>query len=326
MRVLDAMARVAVEQGLHRTTVASVLARGSIAHATFYRHFRCLDDCFLALLDEVMGRTTELMSEAFAGDGSWPEKVVAALAALLAFLDAESVLARVYLVESMAGGPIALEHRARELRALVPLIDAGREYSSRSGREPSLDSAGIITATLGMLHDRLITGQAPPFMAQLGPLARFVLDQHLDAKSCAEAVAGTGQLARQMAHENSFARPAASSVEVPLPKALRHPNSFRLRSCVRYLAEHPGASNQAVAAGIDLRHHGQMSILLRRLERGGLLAKRPGRAGTPNAWTLTPDGEQAARILNSARDAVTSRLGPTGSTVQPTSDTHIKTK
>lgn len=292
------MARVAVERGFRHVTVSSVLERGSIAHSTFYDHFDSLDACFLALLDDVLDHSIALISEACdEGERSWPESVAAALAATLFFLDAEPVLARVCLVESMAAGATALEHRARALRAIAVMLDAGRDRSSGNGPESPLDAIGIVMAIAGVLHDQLVSGQAPPLTSQLERLVGFVLGRRPSLDSLAAALPRAKRPGTGLTWMHSSGRLPAGNADVTLPKALSHPNSFRARACILYLAEHSDASNQAIAAGINLRHHGQMSSLLRRLEREGLLAKRAGGAGYPNAWRLTPDGAQVARAL-----------------------------
>jgi hypothetical protein len=66
---------------------------------------------------------------------------------------------------------------------------------------------------------------------------------------------------------------------------------------VLYVAEHPGASNQKIATGIGIRHLGQASTLLARLEQMEVLIKQAGGAGRPNAWTLSPHGQGIARSL-----------------------------
>ena len=64
-----------------------------------------------------------------------------------------------------------------------------------------------------------------------------------------------------------------------------------------YLAENPGASNRKIASGIGIRHLGQASTLLARLEEIEVLTKRPGGAGRANAWRLSSQGEEIARSL-----------------------------
>jgi hypothetical protein len=48
---------------------------------------------------------------------------------------------------------------------------------------------------------------------------------------------------------------------------------------------------------IGIKHLGQASTLLSRLERLEVLTKRAGGAGRPNAWTLSPHGEEIVRSL-----------------------------
>jgi DNA-binding MarR family transcriptional regulator len=59
-------------------------------------------------------------------------------------------------------------------------------------------------------------------------------------------------------------------------------------SCLRFLAEHDGASGSGVRDGLGVRHLSQASRLLARLERDGLLEKQAG--GRENHWHLTARG------------------------------------
>ena len=59
------------------------------------------------------------------------------------------------------------------------------------------------------------------------------------------------------------------------------------------VAEYPGASNRRVADLSGIRDQGQISRLMRRLEGNGLIHNTGGAtAGVPNAWRLTPRGEE----------------------------------
>jgi hypothetical protein len=85
--------------------------------------------------------------------------------------------------------------------------------------------------------------------------------------------------------------------ELQVPKMLLHASARRLRSCVRYLAENPQASDQDVAEGIGVSHSGQVSILLTRLHDGGLLVKDCGGVGRLNAWCFSAYGTELAHAL-----------------------------
>ncbi len=63
-----------------------------------------------------------LMSQAFADQDDWREGIRGALESLLMFFDEQPLLARVWLVESLAAGSWALERRERHVRALTRMI------------------------------------------------------------------------------------------------------------------------------------------------------------------------------------------------------------
>lgn len=296
-RILDAMAQVVAERGYQRTSIASVVANARVSRIAFHEAFDDIEGCFLALLRRIMRRSTALITDAFEQEGSWPDGVLAGLTALLDFLDTEPLLARICLVEVHAAGPAALDQRARELSTLTPLIDAGRGRSVPDGDLPSVVAEATVAAVAGLLHNRLVADEAPPFILLLGQLMAVVTVPYLGAESAASEMARATRIAQSIVRERS-SRHSAGDIQIPVE--LRAPSAYRMRASLLYIAEHPGASNQDVAAGIELRHLGQMSKLLTRLESLGLLTKQAGGAGRPNAWSLDRQGEHVARILHDA--------------------------
>jgi AcrR family transcriptional regulator len=295
-RILDAMVGEVAERGLRGATVAGVCARAGVSRSTFYELFEDLEACILAVLRQVVSRSTALMSEAFVREDRWQDGVLAALAALLVSLDREPLLARVCLLETLAGSPAVLKHRARELAALDPLVDLGREHAHASGEPPELTAEASVASVAGILHTRLVTGEAPPFIGLLGQLVGLVVAPYLDSHDVVREIKRGEEMARVIAEEHSSA-PSSSHARVRIPAGLRHPGAYRARSCVIFLAAHPGVSNKAVAAGIGVSSLGQVSELLKRLAGIGMLIKHSGGAGRPNAWWLTPHGELIAQVL-----------------------------
>ena len=276
-------------------------AQAGVSRSTFYELFKDLDACVLVVLRQVASRSTALMAKAFAEEDSWQDGVLAALAALLESLDREPLLARVCLLEMLAGSPEVLEHRARELAALNPLVDVGREQARTNNAEPvELTAEASVASVAGILHARLVTGEAPPFIGLLGQLVGLVVCPYLDPYDVVLEVKRGEALAQAIA-EKRASSPSPPSTTMQLPATLSHPGAYRARSCVTFIAVHPGASNKQIAAGIDVPHLGQVSELLARLARGGMLRKRAGGAGRPNQWWLTPEGEQIAQALATTR-------------------------
>ena len=76
--------------------------------------------------------------------------------------------------------------------------------------------------------------------------------------------------------------------------------TYRTARVLDCIAELSGASNRAVAERAGITDPGQISKLLRRLERLGLTVNTGGGhlSGEPNAWQLTQLGGQVAQRLS----------------------------
>jgi AcrR family transcriptional regulator len=292
-RILEAMTEIVAEKGLYGTTIAAVAERASVSRLTFTEIFGSIEHAFVALVQQVTSWPANLIRDAFERESSWRASVLAGLEALLVFLDAEPALARVCLIDALAGPPAALEHRARLLQPLVGLVEEGREGLSPERQPPAVTGEGVVASVAGVLHARLVAGQAPPFVGLLGELASLVVTPYLGTAEAAEAARIGERRSRAIARERS-AKPRR---RVPIPRELHHARASRARACVLYVAENPGASNQKIASGIGIRHLGQASTLLARLEEIEVLIKRAGGAGRPNAWRLSRQGEEIVRSL-----------------------------
>jgi AcrR family transcriptional regulator len=71
---------------------------------------------------------------------------------------------------------------------------------------------------------------------------------------------------------------------------------YQSQRCLRYVGEHQQPSSQAVRGDLGFRHLSQVSRILARLERLGLLEtiRLPGK---PHAWRATPLGQEVLRAL-----------------------------
>ncbi len=178
-RLLDAMAQIAAEDGFRRVTIGGLCARAAVSPGVLRKLFGGLDGCFLVLLERVMERSTRLVIEAFEAGASWPDGVLAGLEALLVFLDSEPVLARVCLVEALAGPREAAELRARLFALLKPLLDRGRERLAPKQQPSQLTARATIALVAGILQEQFVEGE-PVFIEMLGELAGLVVGQYLD--------------------------------------------------------------------------------------------------------------------------------------------------
>jgi AcrR family transcriptional regulator len=293
-RLLKATLEVLAAEGLRGITIDAVVKQARVSSVTFRELFGSIEQALVELMVEVTARSVNLVRDAFESEQSWGAGVLAGLEALLTFLDSEPLLARVCLVEALAGPSAAIERRAQLLEPLATLVDGAREMLPTDKQPPEATAEAAIALVAGVLHTRLVTGQAPPFIDFLGELAALVIAPYLGLIEAAEAARTGDEHSKRIARERAARSP---DLRVPVPMRLLHGNATRARACIRYVAEHPGASNKKIATGIGMSHLGQISKLLADLASDGVLTKQPGAAGRPNAWTISWQGEQVLQAL-----------------------------
>jgi hypothetical protein len=216
--------------------------------------------------------------------------VRSALASVLGFLDSEPLLARMWLVESLAAGSRALERRERNLAALRDQVlsswPAGDTWTL-----PPLAAEGAMASVLGIIHSHIVTGWQTPLIELLGPLMGLVAAQYLPSPAVALEIGRGEELAREIQASTGH----TIRTRVTIPALLSNPNAHRARQCPLFLAEHPQASNREIASGIGVAHASQISKLLSCLLAERLVARHSAGAGKRNAWWLTSRGEEVAR-------------------------------
>ena len=195
-RIVAAMMEVVGERGFAAVSVKLVTAQAGVSSRTFYECFDSLEDCFTAVLDAGLAQATRLITDAFVEADRWEDGVLAALASVLAFFDAEPRLARVWFVESMAAGSMALERRERIITVLRSVIV--RPWSDLVPEEPdAFTVAGIMASVLGLIHSHLV--RKTPLLELLGPLMGLIAAPYLEKSDVARQVERGKEAARSIA-------------------------------------------------------------------------------------------------------------------------------
>lgn len=308
-RILTATVAVAAERGLAAASPASVTARAHVSRRTFSAHFDSVDDVLISVIDDALDHVSALVRRACGTRKPWRARLREALVKVLAFLDRRPELARVLLVETLAGGPALLRHRQEALDSFCALV-AARIAADSATRSPLAAEAGL-ASVMGVVYARLLDPSHSPLVELVGPLMGVLT-----------AAAWTGpeieiemRRGAELAHKfrESPLHPPEEAGPLPdngaLPKLLRDPRSFRARQCLLYTVAHPGSSNRAIGDGIGVAHRGQLCALLNGLLREGLVSKDPGRPGHPNSWSATRHGHRIALLLRDAQRPPASARG-----------------
>jgi AcrR family transcriptional regulator len=112
-RLLEAVGRAVAEKGYAAATIDDIVRGAGVSKKTFYDHFRDKLDCFLAAYEAASDELLARLREAQSGHVDWLERTRAGIVAYLRWLAAEPALARVFLIEVAAAGPVAAERRER---------------------------------------------------------------------------------------------------------------------------------------------------------------------------------------------------------------------
>ncbi|MGH2854012.1 MAG: TetR/AcrR family transcriptional regulator [Solirubrobacteraceae bacterium] len=292
-RIVTAMVELVCERGVSAITVADIVGRSGVSRRTFYDLFSDRDDCLLAAFEHAVARAAAVVVPAYEGAGSaWRDRIGAGLEALLKFLDEEPALGRLCVVDVLAAERPALEHRARVVEALVDAVHEGgaRPRGGARRRPARIVAEGAAGAVLAVIHARLCEPSPGPLSGLLNELMGMVVLPYL----------GAAAAARELERPVPKTRRRLPAPADPL-RELDMRLTYRTMRVLLAISELGGraSTNREVADASGISDQGQMSKLLWRLEHLGLIANAavdPGR-GEPNAWALTPRGQQVERAI-----------------------------
>jgi AcrR family transcriptional regulator len=284
LRLVKAAVAVASEHGYEGISVTAVVARAGVSRKTFYELFDGREGCFLAVLEEAFAQMASAAGPAYEQQGRWSERVRAALLALLEFLELERDMGAFVLSYLVGSGPRSEVLRARVLRRLQRVVEEGRSQA-RPSQEPSpLTAEFVVGGVLAVIHARLQS--SPQRLGGLvNPLMWMIVLPYLGP-----TVAGR-ELTRTIPKRP--AAPATPRAGDPL-RDLGMRLTYRTGRVLAAVAEEPGCSNVGIGALVEVTDQGQISKLLARLARLGLVVNTGlGQAkGSTNAWHLTPRGHE----------------------------------
>lgn len=300
--MLAAAAQAARETGAAEVSVAAIVSRSGVSRRTFYEVFRDRDDCMLAVFDEALARAAERMLPASREHaGSWLQATRAGLLAFLEFLEEQPTLGGFLLVDSPGAGSGVLQRRAEVVELLIDAVDDGRKLARNPERVSRISAEGLVGAVLAIVSTRLAS-RPRVGNREIGEDAMTGLSGQLMSILVLPYL-GPAAAAREAA------RPSPSPVAAPAPPTgdaagelsirLTYRTVTVLRAIAQLGATVADASNAQVAASAGVADPGQISKLLARLARAGLIENAGGshERGEANAWRLTPRGAALEQTL-----------------------------
>jgi AcrR family transcriptional regulator len=301
-RLLGAAVLAVDEMGWSRVTIAHIASGARVSRRTFYDVFENREDCLLAVLQDTVARVEDELADANLDGLAWRERVRTGLWRILCFLDREPVLARVCVVQSARGSQRVLEYREQTLARLTAVVREG-ERTSRARERSPLVAEGLVGAALAIVYKRLLIGARSPLSDLLGELmSMLVLPYQGPAVASRERTRPAPQAPATSV--GAYGRTTGAGSRDPL-RSIPMRLTYRTARVLDGIATHPGASNRLVADHAGITDQGQVSKLLARLERLGLLANTGAgqTKGEPNAWALTERGHRVVDGIGMHADA-----------------------
>jgi AcrR family transcriptional regulator len=292
VRMLAAAAQVVAEYGFGGMSITRVTGRARVSRRTFYDLFDDREDCFLAVFDEAVDRARTVAIRAAAGKRSWREQVRAGLAALLVFAGDEPVAGSLLIVDALGAGPKVLARRAKVLATLHAIVDQGRSEAKPGKELPPLTAEGTVGAVLAIIHARMLDDSGPPLLELVSSLMGTIVLPYLGQPAAMQELARPVPVVTR-----TWAPPAKGpldGVEMRL--------TYRTLRVLATISSQPAASNREIAHLAGVADQGQISKLLTRLERLGLVHNAGAHAkGEPNAWRLTHKGLEVQEAVGIER-------------------------
>ncbi|MGA7703509.1 MAG: hypothetical protein WB998_01295 [Solirubrobacteraceae bacterium] len=287
-RMIAAMIDTISERGRSGATVAHVVSRSGVSRRTFYEVFEDFEDCFLAALNQSIARAGEYVREVYEPDAKWSVRIRAALIAALEFVEDEPAMARLCVLETLGAGRRVHERRILALEPVIAAVDEGRGESRSATALPPLTGEGVVGGVLSVLHARLLAGDTR-LLELTGPLMGMIVLPYLGPAA---------------AHREST-RPAPTPRKRALPASrdplrdLQMRLTYRTVRVLMAISANPGSSNREVGAGAGIDDQGQISKLLSRLDKLGLVQNSGAGQirGAPNAWSLTKKGFEVEQLI-----------------------------
>ncbi|HEY3865057.1 MAG TPA: TetR family transcriptional regulator, partial [Solirubrobacteraceae bacterium] len=299
-RLLSAVFALVGDKGYEGATARSISERAGVSNRTFYEFFSDREDCFLAAFNYALDGLESEVRAGWESELGWTARVRAALGALLEALDREPAVRRLVFVEALAAGPRVLARRARVLESLAGVVDQGRANSKAPAVLPGLVAEGVVGATFGVIHARLLELRPEPLVELLNQLMTTIV---LPYRGSAAAARERSRPPRRRMRARSV-----PPIVVARPLGSASPVDYRLTArtqmALAAVAGRPGLNNREVSEVIGLADQGQVSRMMKRLQEQGLVENTPAPARRlARAWRLTADGETVIDTDNSLKQA-----------------------
>ncbi len=171
-RLRSAMIELIAERGYPAVRILDLTQLAHVSRPTFYNLFADKEELLLSAYEDIAGRTTQHIAEAYDRGETVEQSVQLALGAFAELAAAEPEAMTLALLGTFGAGPRALQRRAGTLSALERIVEAGRAQSARE-RPRDLTAKFLIGGIREVSATRLRQGRSDELVDLAGELATW---------------------------------------------------------------------------------------------------------------------------------------------------------
>jgi AcrR family transcriptional regulator len=188
-RILAGAAKVIAARGYRQVSVADIVKGAAIARARFYENFSSKEDCFFALYDEAVSSSLGVVAASCEqGEAPFPDRVQAALDALLAHFAADPAVAKAFIVEGPTVGPAINPRFESLIRDFAALLRRGRPRETTTELPDTVEET-VVGGLYWLLYYALLEGKPKKIQKLLPQLTEFSLIPFIGAEAARNATA-----------------------------------------------------------------------------------------------------------------------------------------
>lgn len=189
-RLISGLTQALYEVGYQKTTVSLIGNRAAVSKSDFYKHFETKDDCFVAAYDAATERIRrQLVAACEEAEGEeWPQRVRAALEALLELFADEPALASIALVEGLRAGRGVYDRYQLAIESFVELMKQSQPPLVEGIAVPEATDEAVVGGIASMLGHRVFAGESERLTELFPEILEFVLAAYLGAEEARRIV------------------------------------------------------------------------------------------------------------------------------------------
>lgn len=187
-RILAAVAEAVQAHGFAGMSVQDIVTEAGVSRRTFYEQFKNKDDAFIAAFDEAAGRLISLVRTAFEEESTFEGRVTAGFQTFLEVLSGSPAFARMCIVEVLAAGHEAVDHRNKTLEEFSRVLEENARELLGKDAPPSMIAETIVGGVYELVYRRVARGETGELPALLPDLVESALLPYIgEQKASAQA-------------------------------------------------------------------------------------------------------------------------------------------